>query len=85
MKKTDLINNQILIKGAKLNFQVFPSLKLEDNNLEFLHLISSAVLSGHLRNVCFYNASFLSTKFSEVTFEGCDLKSSDICSIWANS
>lgn len=85
MKKTDLINNHILIKGAKLNFQVFPSLKLEDNNLEFLHLISSAVLSGHLRNVCFYNASFLSTKFSEVTFEGCDLKSSDLCSIWANS
>lgn len=84
MKKTDITNVYLLTKGAKLNFQVFPTLELEDENLEFLHLISSAVLSGHLENVCFYNASFLSTKFSRVSFERCNLKSSDLCSIWAS-
>lgn len=84
MKKTEITNINLLTKGAKLNFQVFPTLELEDKDLKFLHLISSAVLSGNLRNVCLYNASFLSTKFSEVYFSGCNLKSSDLCSIWAS-
>lgn len=84
MKNTDMTKINLLTKGAKLNFQVFPTLDLEDEDLELLHLISSAILSGHLRNVCFYNASFLSTKFSSVSFEECDLKSSDLCSIWAS-
>lgn len=84
MKKTNIANVNLLTKGAKLNFQVFPTLELEDKNLEFLHLVSSAVLSGHLTSVCFYNASFLSTKFSRIFFEECNLKSSDLCSIWAN-
>ena len=85
MKNIKLKNNDLLIKGAKLNFQNFNSLELIDINLEFIHLISSTVLSGNLQNICFYNASFLSTKFSKVTFEKCNLKSADICSIWANS
>ncbi len=69
-------------KGAKLNFQVFPTLRINSRNLELMHLISSVVLSGRLDNVSFYNASFLSTKFSDVVFEKCDLKSTDMCSIW---
>ncbi len=85
MKNMDISNTNLLVKGSKLNFQVFPALELEDKNLEFLHLISSAVLSGHLQKVCFYNASFLSTKFSGVSFNDCDLKSSDLCSIWVNN
>lgn len=84
MKKTDITNVNLLTKGAKLNFQVFPTLELENNNLEFMHIISSAVLSGNLKNVCLYNASFLSTKFSKVNFAECNLKSSDLCSIWAS-
>lgn len=84
MEKKDVANSNLLTKGTKLNFQVFPTLELEDENLEHLQLISSAVLSGILKNVCFYNASFLSTKFSEISFVDCNLRSSDLCSIWVN-
>lgn len=84
MKKTDIENVKLLTKGIKLNFQVFPMLELENEDLELLHLISSAILSGTLKNVCFYNASFLSTKFSDVSFKDCNLKSSDLGSIWAS-
>lgn len=80
----DITKINLLTKGAKLNFQVFPILELENKNLELLHLISSVVLSGYLKDVCFYNASFLSTKFSRVSFDGCNLKSSDLCSIWVS-
>lgn len=78
-------NNDLFFKGAKLNLQVFHNLSLTNMNLEFFHLISSVISSGHLENVCFYNASFLSTKFSEVNFKKCDLKSTDICSVWAKN
>lgn len=84
MKKTDITKVNLLTRGAKLNFQIFPTLNIENKNLELLHLISSAVLSGNLKNICFYNASFLSTKFSGVSFDRCNLKSSDLCSIWAD-
>lgn len=84
MEKKDVANSNLLTKGAKLNFQVFPILELEDEDLEHLHFISSAILSGCLKNVCFYNASFLSTKFSEISFINCNLRSSDLCSIWVN-
>ena len=82
MKEITLEYDGQFQKGAKLNFQVFPSLRISSRNLELMHLISSAVLSGRLDNVSFYNASFLSTKFSDVVFEKCDLKSTDMCSIW---
>ena len=85
MKNIKLKYDDLFIKGAKLNFKNFPSLELDGNNLEFLHLISSTILSGHLHNVNFYNASFLSTKFSKVTFAKCNLKCTDICSIWAKN
>lgn len=85
MKEIALEYDGLFQKGTKLNFQVFPTLKISSRNLEFIHLTSSAVLSGQLDSVSFYNASFLSTKFSDVTFEKCDLKSTDMCSIWANS
>ena len=78
-------NNNLFFKGAKLNLQVFHNLSLTNMNLEFFHLISSVISSGYLENVCFYNASFLSTKFSEVNFKKCDLKSTDICSVWAKN
>lgn len=77
-------HTSMLKKGTRLNFQVFHTLEIDSRNLEFIHLISSAVLSGHMDNVSFYNASFLSTKFSNVAFEKCNLKSTDMCSIWAN-
>lgn len=85
MEKMDIEKSNLLTQGAKLNFQVFTTLEIESRNLEFLHLISSAVLSGHLKNVCFYNASFLSTKFINVFFIDCNLKSSDLCSIWVSN
>lgn len=83
MKKTDVSHIDLITKGAKLNFQIYNALELENKNLEFLHLVSSAILSGYLKNICFYNASFLSTKFSKVSFMECNLQSSDLCSIWA--
>jgi len=84
MKEIVRKHNDLLAKGAKLNFQVFSQLEIVDKNLEYLHLSSSAVLSGGLKRVCFFNASFFSTKFSDVTFAQCNLQSTDICSIWAN-
>ncbi|MCH5271838.1 MAG: pentapeptide repeat-containing protein [Lachnospiraceae bacterium] len=77
--------DDIFIKEAKLNFQVFNKLELEAKDLSLLHLISSAISIGHFKSVCFYNASFFSTKFSKVSFINCNLKSTDICSIWANN
>lgn len=85
MKKMELSYDDLIVKGAKLNFQVFNTLEINGKNLEYLHLVSSAIMSGSLRNVRFYNASFLSTKFSKVIFEKCNLKSTDICSIWATN
>lgn len=85
MKEIIRKHDDLLVKGAKLNFQVFPRLEIVDKNLEYLHLSSSAVLSGKFGKVCFFNASFFSTKFSDVTFSQCNLQSIDMCSIWANS
>lgn len=85
MNKLQIQTTDSLIKGAKLNFQNFQSLFLDDKNLELLELISSTISSGHLRNVNFFNASFLSTKLSEINFEGCNLTSTDICSVWASN
>lgn len=84
MKEIAIKHTSMFKKGARLNFQVFHTLEIDSRNLEFMHLISSAVLSGHMDNVNFYNASFLSTKFSNVDFKKCNLKSTDMCSIWAN-
>lgn len=84
MKEIAQKHDNLLAKGAKLNFQVFPQLEIADKNLERIHLSSSAVLSGGLKKVCFFNASFFSTKFSDVTFARCNLQSIDMCSIWAN-
>lgn len=84
MKEIVRKHDDLLAKGAKLNFQVFPRLEIASKNLERIHLNSSAVLSGELKNVCFFNASFFSTKFSDVTFARCNLQSIDMCSIWAN-
>lgn len=84
MKEIAQKYDSLITKGAKLNFQVFPRLEMADRNLEYLHLSSSAALSGELKNVCFFNAAFFSTKFSDVIFAQCNLKSIDMCSIWAN-
>ena len=71
--------------GAKLNFQSYSDLILTNNDLTLMHLISSSVVNGYFKGTCFYNSSFLSTKFSSVTFEKCNLTSTDICSIWARN
>lgn len=84
MKEIAQKYDSLITKGAKLNFQVFPRLEMVNRNLEYLHLSSSAALSGELKNVCFFNAAFFSTKFSDVIFAQCNLKSIDMCSIWAN-
>lgn len=78
-------NDGMFVKEGRLNFQVFHALELDGKDLEFLHITSSAILAGQLKNVCFYNASFLSTKFSDVNFEDCNLRSTDICSLWAKN
>lgn len=85
MKKKDIEKSNLLTQGAQLNFQVFSTLEIESRNLEFLHLTSSAILSGRLKNVCFYNASFFSTKLINLFFIDCNLKNSDLCSIWVSN
>lgn len=84
MKEIAQNYDNLFTKGAKLNFQAFPHLEISDRDLELLHLSSSTVLSGELKKVCFLNASFFSTKFSDVTFAQCNLKSIDMCSVWAS-
>lgn len=81
MKEIAVEHTSMFKKGARLNFQVFHTLEIGSKNLEFMHLISSAVLSGHMDNVCFYNASFLSTKFTNVDFENAILKAL-ICALF---
>ena len=76
--------DNLFIKNAELNFSTFHEVELLNKDLSVLHLISSAILTGHFETVCFYNASFFSTKFSNVSFLQCDLRSSDICSVWAS-
>lgn len=83
MANNELVNKNILTKGVKLNFQLLHSVNMNNENLEYLHLISSSVTDGCFKDICFYNASFYSTKFSEINFEDCNLKSTDICSVWA--
>lgn len=84
MKEITQNYDNLFTKGARIDFQVFPQLEISDENLELLHLSSSTVLSGKLKNICFFNASFFSTKFSDVTFAQCNLKSIDMCSVWAS-
>lgn len=76
-------SDAILISGSKLNFCIFEDLMLYQRDLTLLHLISSSILRGHFHKTNFYNASFFSTKFSNVFFDHCNLKSTDICSVWA--
>lgn len=85
MREIEQKYDGMFVKEGRLNFQVFHALELDGKDLEFLHITSSAILAGHLRNVCFYNASFLSTKLSDVNFEDCNLRSTDICSLWAKN
>ena len=73
----------LLIPGAKLSFQTVHNVELSSKDLTLLQLTSSSILEGRFQNTVFYNASFLSTKFSNVVFEYCNLKCTDICSIWA--
>lgn len=50
MKEIAVEHTSMFKKGARLNFQVFHTLEIGSKNLEFMHLISSAVLSGHMDN-----------------------------------
>lgn len=84
MEKNQLQNKNVFYKDAKINFLNFTNLKLNNDDLQHIELISSTISSGYLKDVNFFDSSFLSTKFSSVDFENCDLTSSDICSVWAN-
>ena len=85
MREIEQKYDGIFVKEGRIDFQIFHALELSGKDLEFLHITSSAILTGHLRNVFFYNASFLSTKLSDVNFEDCNLTSTDICSLWAKN
>ena len=85
MREIESKSESLFVKGGRIHFEVVPNLRLVDKNLEFLHITSSAITEGHLKRVRFYNASFLSTKLSDVVFEDCDLSSADICSLWAKN
>lgn len=85
MREIESKYDGLFIKGGRIHFAVIPDLRLADKDLEFLHITSSAIAVGHLKKVSFYNASFLSTKFSDVVFENCNLGSADICSLWAKN
>ena len=41
-------------------------------------------MSGTLCKIYFFNVSILSTQFTRVKFEDCDMKSADIGSVWAS-
>ena len=84
MNQVSLNYDTIFSKGAKISFQKFDSLELKDKDLEELELISSIVLSGTLCKIYFFNVSILSTQFTRVKFEDCDMKSADIGSVWAS-
>ena len=84
MKEIAKRDTDIFQSKAKLNFQSFQDLYLPDKDLTLLQMSSSAVLGGHFEKTNFFNASFLSSKFSNVDFIGCNLKSTDICSVWAS-
>lgn len=85
MKEKNQKNEVELVKGGRFNLQVIHSIEIHDRDLEFMHITSSDILVGRFTNVCFYNASFLSTKLSDVTFSNSNLKSTDICSILAKN
>lgn len=77
--------DSLLASGAKLSFQTIRNVDLSSEDLTFLQLTSSSIMEGHFHNSILYNASFLSTKLSNVVFKHCNLKCTDICSIWAKN
>lgn len=83
MKEIESKYDNLFVPSAKLSFQTYYNLILSNKDLTLLHLISSVVSGGYFKGTYFYNSSFLSTKFSDIVFENCNLKSTDICSIWA--
>ncbi|MCM1234174.1 MAG: pentapeptide repeat-containing protein [Ruminococcus flavefaciens] len=83
MKEIESKKENLFTSSARLSFQSYDKIILSKKDLTLLHLISSVISSGYFKEICFYNASFLSTKFISVIFESCNLKSTDICSIWA--
>lgn len=85
MREIEQRYDGMFVKEGRLNFQIFQSLELDGKDLEHLNITSSTFLTGHFRNVRFYNASFFSTKLSDVSFEDCNLRSTDICSLWAKN
>lgn len=82
MKEIESKYDNLIVSGAKLNFQTFPDLILTKKDLSFIHFISSIISNGYLKEINFYNASLLGTKFSNVTFENCNMTSTDIFSVW---
>lgn len=59
----------LFVTDAKLSFQTVRGINLTSKDLSHLQLTSSSVLDGDFQNTVFYNASFLSTKFSNVVFD----------------
>lgn len=85
MREIESKNNSVFVKSGRIHFETVPDLRLTDRDLTFLHITSSAIVAGYLKRVNFYNASFFSTKFSDIVFEDCNLGSADICSLWAKN
>lgn len=85
MKNIIMPHDTLLSPGAKLSFQTICNIHLSSKDLTRLQLTSCSVSEGHFQDAIFFNASFMSTKFSNIVFEHCNLKCTDICSIWANN
>lgn len=83
MKDIKSQNKFLFDQNSKISFNTFDNLIICNRDLTLLNLISSVINNANFDTICFYNSSFLSTKFQKVFFNNCNIENADICSIWA--
>ena len=82
MFEMELSNKKILRPKAQISYRILSNIIIDNEDLTLIHFISSEIDKTKFNNICFYNASFLSTKFICTDFNICNLENTDICSIW---
>lgn len=68
--------------SAKLNFYSISDLILNDVDANSIEISSSSIHGGEFYATSFYSSSLLSTKFVNIKFRYCNMKGSDISSVW---
>lgn len=84
MKEITNYQDNLFKASAKLNFYNFSELFLNTIDANSIEVTSSSINVGEFLAVNFYSSSFLSTKFIKVKFDCCNMKGSDISSVWMN-